>query len=393
MHRFAAKWTFLGLSLSLVGCGSEGAGTPTPDPCQGLDLRTDTCAEAKSMLLPATLPEARGNAHGDDDDAAMLGFQLFFDSDLGNGVGCVQCHAPEAAFTDRKPVSTGRGVGTRNAPTAFNAARLRVIFWDGRADSVWSQPLFAIENPLEMDSSRLQLAHLIAGDTALRPAYEKVFGPLPDLSAWPASGKPGDAAFDALAPDVQTEANRIAANVGKALEAYMRKNTSGPSMFDAYLGGDTTQITDVAKRGLEAFVDAKCVTCHSGPMLTDEGFHDVGFPSLPGAAPDPGRSGGIPILEANPFNLGGPYADPGTDAVAPQVETGVAPGEFRTPSLRNVAHTAPYGHDGALTTLDDVLALHAPGVDADTRGTIISFLQTLNGATPPRPWSNWPSPQ
>jgi cytochrome c peroxidase len=383
------------LLLPAFGCGSAGEKGGAPSATGGCDpsnLSSGACAVVRELALPATLPPARGNKYGDDEDAAKLGFGLFFDADVGHGVGCVTCHAPESAFTDRRPVSVGKGTGNRNAPTVFNAARLSVIFWDGRADSVWSQPLFAIENPLEMASSRLELAHLIDSDPTLHAGYEKVFGPVPDMSAWPGVGKPGDAAFDSLPDGTQTEVNRVAANVGKSLEAYMRKNSSGPSAFDQFLNGDTTSFIPEAQRGIRVFVDAGCIDCHKGPMLTDETFHDVGFPSPPGAAVDRGRVDGISVLEANPFNLAGLYADPDS-STGPIVVESAKDGEFRTPSLRSVARTAPYGHDGVFDTLDDVLAVHASHVSDEDRGALITFLLGLNGETPPLPWSNWPSPQ
>src|SRR5262249_1921460 len=137
-------------------------------------------------------------------------------------------------------------------PTVFNAGRLTAIFWDGRADSLWSQPLFAIENSLEMASSRLELAHAVANDPTLAAGYRKVFGELPDMNTWPARGKPGDPAWDDLG-SAQDDVNRVAANVGKALQAYMRKNTSSKSPFDHYLAGDETRMNVVARRGVVAF--------------------------------------------------------------------------------------------------------------------------------------------
>lgn len=381
------------LCAAALGCGSPADTTQAPAPpvvCERAQVAH--CAEAQAMALPDELPPARGNAHGDDENAATLGFYLFFDGDLGK-VGCPACHAPELAFGDGKATSIGVATGTRNAPTIFNAARLRVFFWDGRADSLWSQPLFAIENPIEMASTRLELAHLLETDPKFTSGYESAFGALPDMSAWPAAGKPGDAAFDQLPASTKDEVDRVAANVGKALEAYMRKNTSGPSNFDRYLAGDETQIIPAAVDGLYQFIVSGCVSCHAGPMLTDEAFHDVGFPSLPDAPDDEGEATGLPVLQGNVFNLAGPFADtgPGVPAKIP-AGPGVARA-FRTPSLRNVARTAPYGHDGAISTLGEVLSLHAADLTDDERGNILAFLRALNGDIPSRPWSNWPSPQ
>ncbi len=347
---------------------------------------------AQQFRLPEALPEAPGNQYGDREDAAMFGFHLFFDKGLSVAATCPSCHLPELAFTDRAPVSIGKAVGTRNAPTTFNAARLSVFLWDGSADSLWSQALLALENPVEMDSTRLDLAHRIADHPPFRAEYEGVFGALPDTSAWPPSGKPGQAAFDDLPLETQFEVNSIAANVGKAIEAYERKNSTGLAPLDRYLDGDTSQLSSVAVRGLQLFLAQGCVECHKGPMFTDEDFHDVGFPSLEGAAPDSGRAGGIAVLEANPFNLAGPYADP-RSAVNVRPGDAAKTGAFRTPSLRNVARTAPYGHDGALPTLREVLAVHGPTLDEQDTGAVIAFLTSLNGDYPLSPWSKWPSPQ
>lgn len=376
--------------LALAGCSGGGGTTNTPSACDGTEVASNDCARALSLRQKDELPPGRGNRYADDETAATLGFHLFFSTELGSGTGCPTCHLPELAFTDRTSVSTGKNQGTRNAPTVFNAARLHVIFWDGRADSVWSQPLFAIENPDEMASSRLELAHLIADTSALHDDYETVFGPLPDMTDWPLVGKPGDAAFDGLAAETQNEVNRLAANAGKAFEAYERKNATGASLLDRFLGGDTAQLIPAAQRGLQVFLDQKCDSCHAGPLLSDEAFHDVGFPSLPDAVADLGRSQGIPVLKANVFNLDGPYADPGPGVPGDMPSDHAVPGAFRTPSLRNVTRTAPYGHDGALATLSEVLELHAPDTTEEERGNLLAFLQALNGDYPPAPWNNWP---
>jgi cytochrome c peroxidase len=394
------KWTGRAGALAIgavIIAGGGGCSSPASAPeCDLPNVPGQYCAEAHEMLLPNSLPPAPGNKYADNNDAAMLGFSLFFDSNMGTGVSCATCHEPELAFTDQRSVSLGKSLGIRNAPTIFNSAMFSVFFWDGRADSLWSQPLFPIENPLEMGSTRLALVQFIEG--SYKAKYEKVFGPLPDTSSWPTAGMPGDAAFDGLSSDVQEEVNRIFANVGKALEAFMRKDVTSRAPFDAFLQGDSTQLIEAAQRGFGTFLSSNCQSCHSGPMLTDQQFHNVDFPSLPGAKPDPGRAGGLPILQANIFNLAGPYADPGpgVPGVIPQ-GTGQF-GAFRTPSLRNIDLTFPYGHDGASPGLTDMLGAHAaavkaPSLSADEQGDIIVFLFSLNGAYPPAPWDNWPIPQ
>lgn len=390
MMRRVAKFGSLLLSSALA-CGCSAAAAPAT--CDVPNIAPEQCADAHAMALPVALPASAGNKFADDQNAAQLGFSLFFDSNLGTGVSCATCHSPERAFTDRAPVSTGKAKGNRNAPTTFNAAHLSVFFWDGRADSLWSQALGPIENPVEMNSTRLTLARTIRD--RYQTAYESAFGALPDMSDWPASGKPGDAAFDALSASVQDQANRLFVNVGKALDAYMRKNATSAGPLERFLAGDSTQLLEPAQRGLRVFLENGCQSCHSGPMLTDEGFHDVGFPSLAGAEPDLGRAGGISLLENSPFNLQGPYADPGP-AVAKARVPSAGPGDtgaFRTPSLRNLTQTFPYGHDGALPSLNDVLAVHATALSDDDRGDLLAFFQSLNGSYPVPPWNNWPTPQ
>jgi cytochrome c peroxidase len=381
------------LILGLVaGCGS--APSPVTD-CDLPNISNDHCADAHAMLLSESLPPARGNKFADNDQAAELGFYLFFDSNLGTGVSCATCHAPELAFVDRVPVSKGGKLpGTRNAPTTFNAAYLDVFFWDGRADSLWSQALGPIENPAEMAATRIGLIRLVAKKYA--PGYERVFGPLPDLSSWPEAGKPGDAAYDALPLETRNTVDRVFTNVGKSLDAYMRKNASTSSPLDAFLKGDSTRLIDAAQKGLDVFLANGCQSCHSGPLLTDQGFHNVGFPSRAGAAPDPGRAAGRTMLAESPFNLHGAYADPEPAGAEMPAEGGPSPddeGAFRTPSLRNVALTFPYGHDGALPSFIDVLKVHAPALDATDQGNLQAFMMALNGAAPLPPWNNWPTPQ
>ncbi|HEY6877782.1 MAG TPA: cytochrome-c peroxidase, partial [Polyangiales bacterium] len=293
-------------ALSLGACGDA---TDAPASCDLPQVPAAHCGAAHALRLPDALPRSRGNDYGDNEQAAHLGLSLFFDPNLGRGVSCASCHLPELAFADRRPVSTGKQTGNRNSPTTFNAARLSVFFWDGRADSLWSQPLIPIENPAEMASTRLELAQRILLD--YRARYEAVFGALPDVAAWPPVGKPGDAAFDQLSVQTRAEVNRLFSNIGKALDAFMRKSTTGRADLDAFLDGDHGALLEPAQRGLAVFLRGGCADCHGGPMLTDEAFHKVEFPSLPNATPDRGRAGGLEQLRTSEFSLSGPFADRG----------------------------------------------------------------------------------
>lgn len=376
-------------------------------------LDADQCAALHAMALPATLPTSPGNAKADDDDAAYLGFEIFFDARFSSNenVRCATCHDPENYFDDAKATSKGLETVTRNSPTTFDAARMvSVVFWDGRADSLWSQPLFALENPKEMNFTRLEIVHRL--QETFSKDYAAAFGPLPDFSdmaRFPAKGAPGQASWDSMKPADQESVNRAVASLGKAFEAYERKISTGPSPFDQYLAGDDQAMSDAAKRGMVDFVTMGCAGCHSGPLMSDEKFHNLGVPALAGQPPDRGRIDAISILEDNPFNLGGPYAD-GSPAYTPPTSSPSDLGAFRTPSLRNVALSAPYGHNGRFATLADVVRFHLQGggrgqsgyvgdVDAAlvagdasdaTVNDIVAFLGTLNGEYPLPPWNNWP---
>jgi len=378
------------LFAALAACGNGAAPATTPcdlDPALG----DAECAAVHSMALSATLAPARGNAKGDDPDAAALGFAMFYDARLSKGeaVRCATCHEPEKKFGDAKATSTGLARVTRNAPTILNAARMDQVFWDGRADSIWSQPLFAFEAPLEMDFTRLELAHAVALRYADR--YTKVFGPLPpldDVSRFPARGKPGDAAWENMTEGDRDAVNLVAANVGKSIEAYERKLAAGPSAFDRFLAGDPSALTTDQRAGLVAFERNGCASCHSGPMLSDQKFHALGVEAWPGDPVDVGREGAYAVLAASPFTASGRYWDGPKESVAMSASADDH-GAFRTPSLRNASVSAPYGHNGRFTTLAAAIDAHGP-IDPVDRDHIVVFLKALEGSYPLPPWNDWP---
>ncbi|MEJ2088076.1 MAG: cytochrome-c peroxidase, partial [Gammaproteobacteria bacterium] len=129
------------------------------------------------------LPADPTNRVADDPDAAALGYRLFFDARLSaNGaVSCATCHRPERVFTDGLPVSVGIAAVQKNAPSVVGAAYSPWLFWDGRADSLWSQAAAPLENPLEHGSHRLQVVEIVAADDDYRRRYETVFGPMPEI--------------------------------------------------------------------------------------------------------------------------------------------------------------------------------------------------------------------
>jgi cytochrome c peroxidase len=397
-------------AASACSSGSGGDGPPCSiDP--GIDAKT--CSTLLEMRLPDALPASPTNSHADDYNAALMGFLIFFDARFSttHNVRCETCHAPETYFDDEKPVATGIQTVTRNAPSVLNAAWMtRSFFWDGRADVLWAPPIIAMENPLEMNLTRLELAHAIA--TYYSTQYQAVFGTLPDLSdstRFPPVGKPGDPAFDGMAPADQDAVNRLASNVGKSIEGYLRKLATGKSPFDRFIAGDKTAMTSRQELGMLLFVDNGCTNCHSGPLLTDGKFHNLGVPASDGGSPDPGRTPAVSEEQAQQFSPSSEFSDQPETLSIPDA-TPADLGAFRTPPLRNVALTDPYMHNGSFTTLTDAVQFHLQGggsgkggymgtvdplltprtVSSDDVAAIVDFLSTLNGDYAPAPWNNWP---
>ncbi len=327
-------------------------------------------------------PPDPSNSVADDERAARLGQALFFDERLaGAGVSCATCHDPRKGFTDGKPVSEGVGRGRRHTMTLWNVAYGRWFFWDGRADSLWSQALVPMESETEMGGNRVAIVRHVATDLRLRAAYEAVFGVPPDLSlasrfpvaARPVPSRPDDPqslAWAGMEERDRVLVDRAFTNLGKAIAAYERRLVSRHSPFDRFVeeihaGGKGTALSPSARRGLELFLGrGNCRICHGGPNFTDREFHNTGVPPADrNALPDPGRYAGIDRVLESPFNLTGRYPDVQSEAAGEMLRllrrSPETWGQFKTPTLRNVARTAPYMHQGQLPTLRDVLRFYS----------------------------------
>jgi len=324
---------------------------------------------------------ASGNA-----DAIAMGERLFFDPRLSPSgkVLCATCHAPFRSWQDRRARAFGLADTDRNTQGLLNVRYLRWFGWDGAGDSLWAQSVRPILEAREMGGSIAHIAALVRGDAELSCSYERVFGaPVP----------------------VSDEA--VLAGVGKALAAFQETLVSGRSPFDefrdALASGDlssTKKYPDAARRGLRIFVGrGNCGACHVGPVFTNSEFHDTGVPFFVAGGVDQGRYGGIRKLQANPLNLLGSYNDDasGLSAVKTRQVAEVHRnfGEFKVPSLRNVARTAPYMHNGSLATLADVVRhyseidpdrLHSDGeailkplrLSAEESADLVAFLESLS---------------
>jgi cytochrome c peroxidase len=257
-----------------------------------------------------------------------LGRRLFFDKQLSRDgtVACATCHNPKRAFTNSRKIAVGieGQKGSRNVPTLVNRVYGKSFFLDGRAPTLEKQAIEPILNPIEMG---LTLAE-IKTRTGLEPPQ-----------------------------------------VTDAIASYVRTILDGNSPYDRYVNGDSNALSAKQKLGLAVFRGkGRCTTCHAGPNLTDEQFHNTGIAWRDGALQDPGR-----------FKVTGKPEDHGA---------------FKVPTLREVARTAPYMHDGSLATLKDVVEYYNrggnqnPWLDPDIhplrltskeKRALVSFLKSLSG--------------
>lgn len=346
-------------------------------------------------------------------------------------VACASCHLPTAGFSDdrsfQRQISLGAGWGRRRAPSLLDVSQARLLMWDGRRDAMYNQPFGPIESVVEMNSSRLYAAEYVF--RAYRSQYEALFGsmpPLDDETQFPAlsaeltgcqprnptaptpscdgtfHGIPGDhAEFDGLPPANQDAVTLVVVNVGKALGAYERTLSCGSSSFDAWMHGDSSALSRSAQRGAQLFVSkGRCISCHSGPFLSDQRFHNVGL--RPDTVQqnfvdqnDHGAAAGLLAAQMDPLNTHGKFSD-GDDERLPSALTGSEDGAFRTPNLRCVSARPSFMHTGQLRTLEKVVAFFSAGGNtAGYPGTnelvslnlgvreqsdLVAFLESLSGS-------------
>jgi cytochrome c peroxidase len=311
------------------------------------------------LVVPAANPITKGKYE--------LGRQLYFDPriSLDGTVSCATCHNPDKGWSDGTPVSTGiKGQkGNRNAPTVFNTAYGKTMFWDGRAPSLEGQAQGPMVNPVEMGAQKHQQIvdrlRVIAG---YRQQFEKVFGT--------------NVTLDGMAKAIATF-ERVAA-------------LSGNSPYDKYNAGDLKALSDSEKRGMVLFglrlstedkfkpvvelQKAKCTLCHVGANFSDEQFHNlgIGWNDKTKKYADPGRWAPVPIGAKTDADLGA----------------------FKTPTVRDIELTAPYMHDGSLKTLEEVVEHYNkggtpnPSLDVDMKplnltpqefADLVAFMKALTG--------------
>jgi cytochrome c peroxidase len=299
---------------------------------------------------PALSPDPTNRASGKQ-SAIDLGERLFFDRRLSlNGkLACASCHHAEHSWTDGLARGQGLAKLDRNTLPLFELRERRWFAWDGAADSLWSQSIRPILDARELGASPEHVAKFVRSDPDTACRYRQVFGAGPGAS------------------DDET----VLVNVGKVLAAFQETLSTGRASFDDYrdavASGDRIAMShypESAKRGLKLFLGrAQCSVCHIGPNFTNGEFHDIGISHfVERGRVDKGRYGGIEQLRRSPFNLLGKYNDDPkrADGASALSAKHVAAehrnfGEFRTPSLRQLMHTAPYMHNGSMGSLREVV--------------------------------------
>lgn len=291
-----------------------------------------------------------------------LGDKLFHDKrfSIDGGVSCANCHDASKAFTDNLPVSVGHHglTGTRNAPTVINAAFYKAQFWDGREPDLEAQPKGPFVNPVEAGLANHEpILQIVRTDPDYQAAFKDVF----------------NVDGDKLTME----------HVSKAIASFERSLIAGNSAFDRfYFGGDTSALNEHQQLGLQVFLgQGRCVSCHTieqdHALFSDSRFHNIGI-GINAVQDDVPRLAQA-FLEAK--NKGGDVdqmvltdkksSELGRFAVTDRFDD---LGAFKTPTLRNIALTSPYMHDGSLKTLKEVVIHYNNGGVTPVSAKVNDFL-------------------
>ena len=293
---------------------------------------------------PLPTSEQKGSTSPIDAAKVALGKQLYFDGRLSkNGaIACAFCHNPGTGWADPRQTSIGigGGLGGRQAPTVLNTGFNPLQFWDGRVSSLEEQALQPIQNPIEMGETHENVVRKLNGIRGYQRQFRAVFASDPNLQG-----------------------------IAEAIAAFERTVISTNSPFDKYAMGDSKAMDKAAVRGMALFKGkARCILCHNGPNFTDNQFYNLGVPQIG------------PMKE----DLGRYYVT--------KVEKDK--GAFKTPTLRSIAQTAPYMHDGVFKTLGEVLDFLNTGggknpnlsplmkvlnLTPQEKADLIAFLKALTG--------------
>ena len=293
-----------------------------------LDIETIPAGLSKKRNIDASNPLT--------DARVQLGRKLFFDAILSKDgtVSCASCHQPDHGFASPDPKAIGfQGQRSeRNAPSLINRAYGKSFFWDGRATTLEEQSVEPISNEIEMGGHIDDVISTLKSHAQYPQAFKTAFA------------KPNDEAGDARAYVTEE-------NLGKALAGFQRTLLMGNSQVDQFQAGDYAAISDSARQGLWIFESrGKCWQCHAGENFSDESFHNTGV------------------------SFGSENRDVGRFKITKDPKDKFA---FKTPSLRGVANTAPYMHDGSVKTLEEVVEFYNQGGTREDPG-LAKELKPLN---------------
>jgi cytochrome c peroxidase len=280
-------------------------------------------------------------------EAIAFGRQLFFDTRLSaNGqVSCATCHKPALSWTDGRTLGNAIGELDRNTPSIANVRLNRWFGWDGASDSLWAHSMRPFLDSREHGLSEREVAKILRENPDLSCGYRRAFG-----------------------EDLPADEELALVNVGKALAAFQETVVTGRTPFDDFRDALAKRDADAmatypvaAQRGLKIFAgEGRCSLCHFGPNFSHGEFHEIGIPVYrKSGGVDWGRYQGIKLLRASRFNRLGPYnddTDPDSGMSTRHVDLNPQTFEqFKVPSLRNIAITAPYMHNGHFATLPQVV--------------------------------------
>ncbi len=425
----------LAAALLVVGCRGEAEGEVEDDTAAVSALVTSSTEHvaaapisaavdwtdaqrailASLSPLPARAPADPTNRWSTSDAAAELGDRLMRDPRLSvtGQRSCVDCHRPAHDWTDGKrrpePVlgDDSFDIIDRNTPTLWGVGLQRWFFWDGGSDTLWGAAIRHLESGAIMGATRLGLVQRVGRDDELRRLYEDAFGDWTlALDELPSEGRPGARprhnpqrqAWDSLTEQQRFDVDATTAKIGKAFDAALRRLIAPPSAFDTFVAeldetGSSNALSAAAVRGLNLFIAPDgCVRCHSGPAFSDGAFYDTDLRTLEGGTPDWGRLRGVRQLLDDTFVGRGihgdasPFHPRNTEVAAlPSVPDPNWAKLFRTPTLRRIAHTAPYQRDGRFELLEEVIehymvtarALGLRGLSEGERGDLLAFLEVL----------------
>ena len=327
-----------------VGCRSK---EQTSQSSKSTIQKTSLMKQASSSF--GELPDRVPNPQNPLNEAKIkLGEKLFYDTRLSrsNTISCNSCHNMATYGVDNNPTSMGHGwrLEPRNAPTVLNAALHISQFWDGRAENVEAQAKGPMMNPVEMggpakDHSDLAVKR-IASIEEYVTAFKKAF------------------------PDSSNEVSLK--HITDAIGAYERTLTT-PAPIDKFINGDDNALTNMQKKGLQTFMEVGCTTCHNGAAIGGEMYQKFG-------------------MVQGPYwkFTGSTHHDIGRAGVTEKASDKYV---FKVPTLRNVARTYPYFHDGSVWRLEKAVAIMAQtqlGKDLSQEQTdeIVAFLHSLTGKIP-----------